>query len=405
MIRAAVFCVLLFAAGAVAVTWTGGRDAAGAASDGGTRKVLYYTDPMHPAYKSDRPGTAPDCGMALVPVYDEGAAIGVRIRPDMQRAAGIHVEAVGMAANTATLRLYGRVAADETRIYRISAGIDGYVRDISSVGTGSRVESGQWLATLAAPDARTAVQAYLVALDAMEQHTLRPADVPGLVDGGVEQAADRLVTLGMSKAQIDEIKRTRLVPATIRLTAPAAGFILSRGLTTGRIATGEELFRIADLRQVWIFADVAGRDAAYVRAGSVADVTIPERDVTLHARISAALPAQFDAASQSVRVRLDIDNPDAVLRPDMAVDVRLPIVLPAAIAVPAGAVLDAGVRKRVFVELADGAFEPRDVETGWRFGDRVQIVSGLAAGERVVVAGTFMLDSESRLRRGVPPSP
>jgi membrane fusion protein, copper/silver efflux system len=407
MTRAVALCALVLAAVAAVFSWSGGRETAGATSVE-TRKVLYYMDPMHPAYRSDRPGTAPDCGMALVPVYETSATAGVRIRPDMQRVAGLRVETVRKAPTTTTLRLYGRVAPDESRIYRIDAGVDGYVREVAAVATGSRVENGQWLATLAAPDARTPVQAYLVALDAVEQGTLRPADVPGLVDSGLEQAADRLMTLGMSRAQIDEIKRTRLVPATIRITAPAAGFVLARTLTTGRIAIGEEMFRIADLRQVWIYADVPGRDAGHVRPGAIAEIAVPARGITLHARVSGAVPPQFDTTSQSVKVRLDVDNPGAALRPDMSVDVRLPVALPAAIAVPVDAVLDAGLTKRVFVERADGAFEPREVETGWRFGDRVEIVTGLAEGDRVVVAGTFLLDSESRLRHapgGTPPSP
>lgn len=406
MLRAAAFCVLSLALVGATLSWSGGRDAVGAAGSD-TRKVLYYQDPMHPAYTSDRPGTAPDCGMALVAVY-EGRSGAVRIQPEMQRIAGVQVQAVDRAPATATLHLYGRVAPDETRIYRVASGIEGYATDISTVTTGSRVENGQWLATLAAPDARTAVQAYLVALEAHETHTQRPMDTPGLVDSGVGQAADRLITLGMSKAQIEDIKRTRLVPAAIRVTAPAAGYVLSRGLTTGRVAIGEEMFRIADLRQVWVFADVPSRDAEHIRPGAAADITLPGGSTVLRGRVSSAVPPREDPSSQSVRVRLDVENPGALLRPDLSVDVRLAIALPSSITVPVDAVIDGGLRKRVFVERADGSFEPREVETGWRFGDRVQIVSGLAPGDRVVVAGTFLLDSETRLRRapgGAPPAP
>jgi Cu(I)/Ag(I) efflux system membrane fusion protein len=271
------------------------------------------------------------------------------------------------------------------------------------------VDSGEWLATLAAPDARTPIQAYLVALEARERGELRPADVPGPIDAGVEQAVDRLLTLGMSRAQIDEIKRTHVVPSAIRITAPAAGFVIARNLTAGeKIASGEELFRIADLRRVWILADLLGRDADYVRPGMIAEVSVPGRGTTIRARISGAVLPQFDALSQSARVRLEADNPASELRPEMFVDVYLPIALPPAIAVPVDAVLDAGLKKRVFVERADGAFEPREVETGWRFGNRVEIVRGLAAGDRIVVSGTFLLDSESRMRhapRGATPPP
>lgn len=406
MLRAAV-CVLSLALVGAALCWPGGPDTVGAAGGDG-RKVLYYQDPMHPAYTSDRPGKAPDCGMALVAVYETPADPGVRVAPEIQQIAGVRIETVHRSPMTATLRLYGRVAPDETRIYRVNAGLEAYATDISTVTTGSRVEAGEWLATLAAPDARTPVQAYLVALDARDTGTQRPMDTPGLTDSGVGQAADRLMTLGMSRAQIEQIKKTRLVPSSIRLTAPASGYVLSRSLTTGRVAVGEELFRIADLRRVWVFADVPARDAEYIASGAAAEVTLPGRAEILHGTVSRAVPPQADASTQSVRVRLNVDNPAALLRPDVAVDVQLSIVLPAAISVPVDAVIDGGLGRRVFVARGDGTFEPREVETGWRFADRVQIVSGLAPGERVVAAGTFLLDSETRLRRApgtTPPAP
>jgi Cu(I)/Ag(I) efflux system membrane fusion protein len=110
------------------------------------------------------------------------------------------------------------------------------------------------------------------------------------------------------------------------------------------------------------------------------------------------VPPQFDPASQTMKVRLELANPGAALRPEMYVDVELDANRPEAVTVPADAVLDAGVRKTVFVEVGVGRFEPRDVETGWRAGGRVEIVRGLAAGERIVVSGTFLVDSESQLR-------
>lgn len=406
MLRAAI-CVLSLALVGAALCWSGGRDTVGAAGGDG-RKVLYYQDPMHPSYTSDRPGKAPDCGMALVAVYEDPADPAVRVEPEIQRMAGVQIETVGRSPMTATLRLYGRVAPDETRIYRVNAGLEGYTTEISTITTGSRVEGGEWLATLAAPDARTPVQAYLVALDAMDTGTQRPMDTPGLTDSGVGQAADRLMTLGMSRAQIEQIKKTRLVPSSIRLTAPASGYVLSRSLTTGRVEVGEELFRIADLSRVWVVADVPARDAEYITSGATAEITLPGRGAILHGTVSRTVPPQADASNQSVRVRLNVDNPGALLRPDVAVDVQLSIALPAAISVPVDAVIDGGLTRRVFVARGNGTFEPREVETGWRFADRVQIVSGLAAGERVVVAGTFLLDSETRLRRApgaTPPAP
>src|SRR5437762_11909570 len=202
-----------------------GHSEAGAKSG---RHVLYYVDPMHPAYRSDRPGIAPDCGMRLEAVYADagradararGSADGaIRVKPDMQRLVGVRVQAVANTTTTATLRLYGRVAADETRSYRVNAGIDGYIGEMSNVTTGSRVGTGEWLATLVAPDAATPIQASLVALDAFARRTPRPSDVPGVMDSGLQQATDRLLAFGMSRAQIADITRTRAVQSSIRIT-------------------------------------------------------------------------------------------------------------------------------------------------------------------------------------------
>ena len=281
----------------------------------------------------------------------------------------------------------------------MNVGIEGYVREISDVTTGSQVAKDQWLATFSAPEARTSIQSFLVAVDAAANGTLRPADTPNPPDSGLEFAAERLLALGISRAQIEEIRRTRVVPPAFRIVAPASGFVIARSLTAGeKVPSGQELFQIADLRRVWILADVPAAEAQHVQPGMMAEVAVRGRPAPMRATVSRAVVPQFDPPNQTARVRLEADNPGFVLRPDMFVDVHLPFALPAAIAVPVDAVLDAGLKKRVFVERADGAFEPREVQTGWRFGDRVEIVNGLSAGDRVVVAGTFLLDSESRMR-------
>jgi multidrug efflux pump subunit AcrA (membrane-fusion protein)/YHS domain-containing protein len=167
---------------------------------------------------------------------------------------------------------------------------------------------------------------------------------------------------------------------------------------------GMECFRIANLDRVWIVADVPQADLDVVRPGATARVALPGRPARFGAVVSKA-PPQLDPASQTLRVRLELENPGAALRPEMFVDVELEAERPEAVTVPAEAVLDAGVRKTVFVEAGEGRFEPRAVETGWRAGDRVEIVRGLSAGERVVVSGTFMVDSESQLRAAAASAP
>ena len=398
--------------GFVAGMWHNQRQRASAAGFTG-RTVLFYVDPMHPTYRSDRPGTAPDCGMQLEPVYaDAGASVvhrrgqtpagTIAITPGQQQLLGVRVSRVESAAGTARLRLYGRVAPDETRQFTINVGIDGFIRDVAPLTTGSRVRKHDWLATFSAPEARAPIQGYLVALDVLDR-TKKSAENPVAVDlaaAGVQQAVDRLLTLGMSSVQVEEIGRTRQVPANLRITSPAEGFVVARTISTGqKFDRGDELYRLADLRRVWINADVFGRTAELVKPGMVAQISVPGRSAAARAVVSASVLPQFDEAAQSMRLRLETDNPDYVLRPGMTVDVDLPLALPAALSVPADAVMDAGLTKTVFLERTAGVFEPRQVETGWRLADRIEIRKGLAAGDRIVVAGTFLLDSESRLRQ------
>lgn len=417
----ATLSVLLFGvlgAGFLAGSWYNQRESVTAAALR-ARKILYYVDPMHPEYKSDKPGTAPDCGMELEPIYAEPVGreleVGPRtssqsshalnISPEQQQLIGVRVAPAEKSSGTEKLRLYGRVAPDETRVYGVDVGLDGFIRELSSVTTGGHVRKNEWLARVSAPEARSPIQGYLVALDVLDRTTQgAEGRVPiSLATASVQQSVDRLLMLGVSSVQIEEIARTRRVPPALSITAPADGFVLARNVSIGqKFMRGDELYRIADLRRVWILADVFGPEAEYVRPGMRARVSLPGRNRSVGATVSSAVLPQFDAGSQSVKVRLEADNPGYLLRPDMFVDVDLVITLPTAISVPADALLDTGLKKTVFVERSAGVFEPRGVETGWRFGDRVEIVKGLVAGERIVVSGTFLLDSESRLRHTTP---
>lgn len=414
--RRVVYALLLLATIAAAFLagfWSHQHATVGAAALRAPR-ILHYACPMHPAYRSDRPADCPACGMALEPVYEDrghadaagpGSAAppaAIAISAGTQQLIGVRVGTVEQISGTERLRLFGRVTPEETRLYRINVGVDGYIREISAVTTGSQVVRDQWLATFSAPDTRQPIQAFLVTLDALDRQAKSGADSPVALDvarAGSEQAVDRLLTLGMSRVQVEEIRRTRLVPPSVQVTAPAEGFVLARNVSTGqKLEKGTELFRIADLRRVWILADVAARDADFVRPGMTAEVTIPGRPTPIPARVSRDVRPEFDPAAQSLKVRLEAENPDYRLRPDMFVDVDLQSPYRAAIVVPDGAIVASGLRNSVFVERGPGSFEPLPVEIGRRFGGRVEIVKGLAPGDRIVVSGTFLLDSESRMR-------
>ncbi len=388
-----------------------------AASAGG-RKILYYQDPMHPSYKSDKPGIAPDCGMQLEPVYADGQpttqdsendtasipAGAIQIGPERQQVMGVHVESVEKAAGNHELRTVGRITADENRIYRLLTGVDGWIRELYGGTTGSVVQKGDLLATIYNREFLTAEQALFYALNAMDRFKKEGMDSPEQVAATTAQikaAEDNLRVMGMDDIQIQEISQTRKSVREIAIRAPVTGLVLARNVFPGlRFERSTELYRFVDLSHVWVLADLFENEAQYFRPRATASVTIPHQNKTFAARVSD-VPPQFDPNTRTLKVRLEVENPGFALRPDMFVDVTLPVTLPEAVSVPTDAVLDSGLHKRVFVDHGNGFFEPRIVETGWHFGDRIEIVKGLMPGERIVVSGAFLVDSESRMKAAV----
>lgn len=375
------------------------------------KRVLYYVDPMHPAYKSDKPGTAPDCGMALEPVYEgdnlaaklqlPGGA--VAITPEQQQLIGVRVEKVEKNSGARVIRTTGRVAPDDNRVYRLMAGTDGWMRDLQDNPAGTVVKKDQLLATFYSREFRNAEQAYLGSLASIDRvkSTRDADDINRLSDSSVRINEEQLRTLGMGEPQIRELAKNRVVTGDIGLVAPVDGIVLSRTITPKQsFEKGTEFYRIADLSKVWIFADVFSDETATLRPGSKATVMIRELSKTVTATVSNS-PPLFDAASRTLKLRLETDNPGLFLRPDMFVDVEFRAPAPAGISVPAGSVLDSGMQKIVYVETSDGVFEPRPVELGASFADRVTVKRGLNEGDRVVTSGNFLIDSESRMKPAV----
>ena len=150
------------------------------------------------------------------------------------------------------------------------------------------------------------------------------------------------------------------------------------------------------MSRVWILVDLVQRDANLIRADQPVQVELPSQGKTFSATVCVTLP-QPDNIARTIKLRLEADNPDFILKPDMFVEVEQTLSLVESIVVPAEAVLDAGLRQAVFVDRGNGYFEPRNVQIGWHVGDQVQVVQGLVPGERIVTSGTFLLDSESRM--------
>jgi YHS domain-containing protein len=214
----------------------------------------------------------------------------------------------------------------------------------------------------------------------------------------VQYSADRLRVLGMSERQIKKIGDTRQIPDHVDVVSPTDGLIVARTISKGlRFERQTEFYQIADLSRVWVIAEAFENEAQYFHPGTLAKITLPGQQRTLTARISNIQP-EVDPATHTLKLRLEAENPRLALRPNMFVDVEIPVSMPPGLTVPADALVDSGLVQRVFVDRGNGYFEPRAVQVGWRFGDQVQITKGLQAGDQVVSGGTFLVDSESRLK-------
>ena len=378
------------------------------------RQAVSYTCPMHPQYRSNRAGDCPICGMRLTRA-DTGEAGNqlnpvsldtpgmVQISAARQQLIGVRTNEVRFDSSSHVLRVPGRIAVDDQRLFRIVAVADGWIVDLGQNTVGRFVKKNELLASYYNKELLYTERLFLLSIPANEP---LPAQTRDFSQASIRTAGsanpqfpiDALRGLGMSDLQIEEIHRERKASPHIGIYSPVSGFVLARNISPSQwFDKGTELYRIADIGRLWVMTDIFEKDRAFVRPGATGTVRHQGREFP--ARMSDALP-QLDPQSRTLKTRFELDNPGYILRPDMFVDVEIHVNMPATLTVPADAIIDSGRRKTVFVDRGGGLFEPRAVETGWRLGDRVQITRGLEPGERIVVSSNFLIDSESQMRVG-----
>ncbi|SCM75913.1 Heavy metal RND efflux membrane fusion protein, CzcB family (fragment) [uncultured Pleomorphomonas sp.] len=351
----------------------------------GARRVLYYRNPMglpdtSPVPKKDA------MGMAYVPVYaDEDTSGTVTVSADKIQTLGVRTEAAALRAMTRSVRAVGAVAVDERNEYQVAPRFEAWIERLIADTTGASVRRGDVLMEVYSPELVLAQEEYLSARG----------------DAGLAEAAlARLRNLGIADEEIARLKATGKAMRTLPYRAEADGIVLEKLAVRGmRFMPGETLYRIADLSEVWMLAEVFEQDLPAVRVGETAEVAInsmPDRRFT--GTVDFLYPT-LAAESRTAKVRIELANPDGLLRPNLYGTVHLAAAsgLPA-LAVPDSAVLDSGTRKVVLVESGDGRFAPREVKTGPRADGYIRIDGGLDAGEKVVTRANFLIDSESNLR-------
>jgi Cu(I)/Ag(I) efflux system membrane fusion protein len=353
------------------------------------RKIKYYRNPMGFPDTSPRP-KKDSMGMDYIPVYegDDSDDGSVKLSPGKIQRTGVKSEPAAPRVIRSLIRAPGTVQLDERRTSIVSLRFEGFVDSVENVTTGDHVHKGQALMRVYGPSLSSAAAEYLSVLNG------------SLGSQALKGARRRLENLAVSEKVIAEIERTREIPPSVPWLAPQDGEIIERAAVNGmRAGPGDLLFRIVDHQVVWVLVDIAERDLDRIAIGQTVDVR-PRAFVhrAFSGKVALIYP-HLNAQTRTARVRIELANPDGLLRPDMYVDADIDTGSPEPVlSVPESAILDTGSRQAVFVDKGQGRLEPRDVKLGQRGDGYVEIRQGISDGEPVVVSANFLIDAESNLK-------
>ena len=369
-----------------------------AAGSGSAGDISYYTCSMHPSVHSHEPGKCPICSMNLTPVTREEEQAGViHIDEGRRGVLGIRTSKVTRAPLDLEITAKGRVAVDETRLHDITLKIGGYVSDLRVNATGQAVSRGQTLFTLYSPELYAAEQEYLIARQ--NQDAMRVNGDTTHTDRLVHAAETKLRLWGIGEVQLAALVKRGEPIERVPFSSPASGVVVEKNVVDGAAVTmGQRLFRIADLGDVWVEADVYESDLPRITRNMPASIALdylPGK--TFDGKVAFIYP-YLDPASRTGRVRIALPNKGLELKPDMYTTVTFKLPLGPRLVVPISAVVYTGPRRVVFVDLGNGALRPQEVTIGARRADLVEIASGLKEGDAVVSSGNFLVAAESRVR-------
>ena len=384
----------------------GGNKTPGLTPGDGDRKVLYWYDPMHPAYKSGKPGIAPDCGVELVPKYADDPAMAkmppgtVTISPEKQVLAGVRTAVVERKPLVRDIRTTAQIVADETRIAHVHVKVTGYIDKVYVDFVGQLVKKGQPLFTLYSPDLVSTQEEYLIAKRG--NATLGNAPFQEISQGSqslLQSAKERLKLWDISDDQIRQLDETGTVSKELTFYSPIAGFVTDRkAFPQTSVTPDTELYTVSDLSTVWADADVYEYEVPFVHLGQRVLLTLSYYPGKTYSGTVSYVYPTVDPQTRTVKVRIQLPNPDFLLKPQMFADAQLKVDYGTKVLVPEEAVLNSGTEQHVFVVHDGGVFEPRTVSVGPVVDGAAVILSGLKAGETIVVSGNFLIDSESGLK-------
>jgi Cu(I)/Ag(I) efflux system membrane fusion protein len=322
--------------------------------------------------------------------------------PAARERMGITLGVVEKRALSREVRTSAKIVADETKLYKVTTKIEGYVGQLFVSVTGQEVKKGDPLLTIYGPDLVAAEQEYLIALQTKQKLA---ASNPDAAQGGeslLEAARRRLELWDISDEQIEQLEKTGKVEKFLTLNAPASGWVTEKDVLAGqKIMPGETLLVVSGLDNVWGDADIYQSDLPYVKIGMTAEITLPYwPDKIFKGEVFFVSPT-LDPETRTLKARITIPNADLLLKPEMYANAKLSYQLGEKLAVPKAAVMRTGERSYAFRDDGEGKLTPVEVKLGLRSDGYYEVFSGLQEGDRVVTSANFLVDSESSMKAAI----
>jgi len=358
------------------------------------------TTPEHSQTSPPAAGQQEENQSAMPPGHDDGASQAfAMVTPATQRLIGVKTAVVEKHALNTTVRAVGRVEYNEQRITHVNLRVSGWVDDLFVDYTGQVVRKGQPLFTLYSPELVATQDEYLLAL--RTQQRLKDSPLPEVhqqAEELVQASRERLHLWTVSDQQLNELARRGKANTYLTIASPNTGYVIDKKVFKGMFVEPKmQLYTIADLSTVWMNAEIYEYEVPFIKVGQTGKVTFTAYPGhAFYGRVSYIYP-YLNPESRTVKVRLELPNPEMQLKPEMYGDVEIHINRGYQVAIPDQAVLDSGTRKIVFLVRGEGLFEPREVTVGSKIGSLYEVQDGLDVGDRIVTSGNFLIDSESKL--------
>ncbi|WP_425058169.1 Multidrug resistance protein MdtA [Sporomusa carbonis] len=312
--------------------------------------------------------------------------------------AGVQTATVEKKALTKEIRTTGKIALNETGRAYITSRVMGRVDELYVNAEGEYIAPGQAIAAVYSPDYIAAQEEYILAIDTVNKLKSASRDLVQVNNRLLEAARRKLELLGVSSDDIEHLAHTRQPSTLMTVRAQFGGTVLEKQvLPGGYIMAGEKLFAISDLSTVWLYADLYEKDVAAVKVGQEVAVTTPAYPGETFTGYVSFVNAVLDDATRTVKVRIELSNPEGKLKPNMFANATINVPLGETLVIPSSSLLDTGKRKVVFIAQGEDTFVKRDIVTGQETQGYIQVLSGLNEGDTVVTAATFLIDSQTQL--------